>query len=782
MTLQERIKRSQQVGREATQPTVNQLAAAADTPVPNTAVSAGMIPGTTPDQAKMMGTPAQKQAKVAQRGGETQLEQAQKLRAPAEATVEDEAKKRRAAAIAQGMGTYGDKANELIDRTFANITGQQVQAAPTTDPAAGEAAPEAAALSLKLDTAAKQLEGKSDTEVAAITALINNIATETDPAKRNAATLELNKALGLTGVNALSADMVPGLIAKLPETVASAATAQVKATIGEKLTLEDFGNLGTSPAELAKLLKVDESAIADMSLSDLDNALSALTQTEFGETQTVQAGMTSGLLSPTEKNALRDVLATLEERGVAGAEFQVGQVAKDVVEGRQVTVGGQQYDITELLATDEMTDIVTQVLNDEKSEFSLSLKETNPDLYNWIVSSRTGLENLVKEAGKGVGTFKAVQEKNIKLLTPFAGQKEFMKSLGVDLDALSAVDLTEDITLPDGTKVPRWKAPAAQGGLPPAAQLLLSLPPEKQGISLTNLSQLPADQIKDLTAAELLALGLDRTNGLWSQYRDQKNLRDRIASIPANQVSTIVSTLGWGNIDKLNKTLADAIMIEAMGGPRHPLLDVDVNKSGTLDEKDMEELQKASASGELPSLKQVIASGQISGAKLPAGGDALNYGGGNQEIALRGITSALADGSISVQEQTALAELPVSSDVLQSILDKRPAGFRGAGDVNQSLEAAIQRKVNKEIDDSFRSQGMSMDTVNNFLSLPAVKSGVGVLDQQQRQNLTSMISKIERALEMMPSNKSRDIAKGYLSKLQQYQTRYEESPELISFN
>lgn len=696
MTLQERIQRSQQVGAEAKQPTIGQLSSAAGLPTtPSTAVGAGMLPGTTPDQAKMMGTPAQKQAKVATLGGETQLEQAVKLRAPVEATTEDEAKKRKAAAIAQGMGTFGDKATELVERTFANITGQQVQAAPTRTPEGG-VAPEAAALSLKLDNAAKQLEGKSQDEVRNITTLINNIATERDPAKRNADTLALNKALNLTGANALSADMVPGLIAKLPETVAQAAAGQVRATIGEKLTVEDLGKLGTSPAELAALLEVDEAAIADMSLSDLDNALAKLTQTQFGETQDVKAGITSGLLSQSQKAALRDVLATLEERGVAGAEFQVGQVAKDVVEGRQITIGDQQYDITELLATDEMTDIVTQVLNDEKSEFSLSLKETSPDLYNWIVSSRAGLENLVKEAGKGVGTFKAIQEKNIKLLTPFAGQKEYMKSLGINIDDFQVdaqgnpIDLTEEITLADGTKVPRWKAPVAQGGLPPAAQLLLSLPPEKQGVSLTNLSQLPAAEVQKLTAEELLALGLDRTNGLWSQYKEAKDAKAKIASIPDNQVQLIASTLGWPDVDTLNKTLADAVLIEAMGGPRHPLLDIDANNSGTLDAGDMKKLKEAAAGGELPSLKDIVASGQVPKANVPNAKATLDYG---DKPLFDDMKRVLADGFFTQEEADAL---PWDVDKMQSVLNNMPRRngvYLGPGAyIATTLRDAIERK------------------------------------------------------------------------------------------
>lgn len=696
MTLQERIQRSRQVGAEAKQPTISTLANQANTLVPSSAYAAGAIPGTTPDQVKMMGTPAQKTAKVAQLGGETQLEQAVKLRAPAEATAEDEAKKRKSASLAQAMGTYGDKATELVERTFANITGQQVAGAAPAEGATGT-------ITLALDNAARQLEDKTPEQVTNITNLINSIATMPAGADRNAATLSLNQALNLTGANALSADMVPGLIAKLPETVAKAAEKQVKATIGEKLTVKDLGDLGTSPAELAALLGVDEAAISEMSLTDLDNALAGLTQTQFGETQAVQAGMASGLLSSTERTALRDVLATLEERGVAGAEFQVGQVAKDIVDGRQITVGDQQYSIEELLATDEMTDIVTQVLKDEKSEFSLSLKETSPDLYNWIVSSRAGLENLVKEAGKGVGTFKAIQEKNIKLLTPFAGQKDFMKKLGINIDDFQVdaqgkpIDLTEEITLADGTKVPRWKAPAAQGGLPPAAQLLLSLPPEKQGVSLTNLSQLPADQIKDLTAEELLALGLDRTNGLWSQYKEAKDTKAKIASIPDNQISVIAATLGWPDVDTLNKTIADAILVEAMGGPRHPLLDIDANNSGALDAEDMAKLKETAAGGELPSLKDIVASGQVPKVSVPAGGAKLDYG---DKQVFDDIKRGLADGVFTAEEADALTW---DLDKLQSVLNgmpKRNGAYIGPGAaVASTLQAAIERRKKKKADE-----------------------------------------------------------------------------------
>jgi hypothetical protein len=770
MTLQERIKRSQQVGSEATQPTVNQLASNAGLPSPNTAVGAGMIPGTTPDQAKMMGTPAQKQAKVASLGGETALEQAAKLRAPSVATAEEEAKKRKAVALSQGLGTFGDKATELVEATFRNITGQQVQAAPTAAPKEGEAQPEPVALNLKLDTASSRFVGKTPPQLASISRLVNDIATMPAGDARNAATLQLNAELGLTGETALKSEEVPALIAKLPETVAGAAATAVTKTVGDKVTIGDLQQVGTDINEISSLLGIPPEQVSELTFGELQNRLATIGQETFGETQDVRAGMVSGLLSPTERAALRDVLATMEETGIAGAELQVADIGKDIAAGTTVTVGGQQYSIEELLAADEMTDIVKQVLSDPKGELAQQLKVDSPDLFNWIAKSEAGLKTLLAATETGVKEFKTIQEKNLAVVKPLLAYKDyFSKMKGADGKPL--FDLTAlragEIKIED---------------LPPAMKAVLQSPPEKQQAVLSALTQLPADAVAELDSTEIANLGLDNPSGLWSRYVAESANRKRIASIPNEQPQIIFDTLGWGSVDDANKVLADAILVEAMGGPKHPLLDVDFNDDGKIDAADMKNLKELSAGAALPSLKDIAKQGTVPTAQLPnVAGTKLDYGGGNQEIVFRGIVSALADGSISEQEQAALSELPVNSDVLQSILDKRPSGFRGAGDVNQSLEVAIQRKVNKEIDDSFRGQGMSMAAVNNFLDLPALKSGIGVLDQQQRQNLSGMINKIERALEMMPSKKSRDIAQSYLNRLRQYQTRYEASPEPVSF-
>lgn len=679
MTLQERIKRSQQVGSEAKQPTVNQLASNAGLPSPNTAVGAGMIPGTTPDQAKMMGTPAQKQAKVASLGGETALEQAAKLRAPAEATAEDEAKKRKAVALSQGLGTFGDKATELVETTFRNITGQQVQAAPTAAPTEGAPAPEPAALNLKLDTASSRFAGKSADQMTKISQLVNNIATMPAGADRNAVTMQLNAELGLTGETALKSEEVSSLISKLPETVAGAAATAVTKTVGDKVTIGDLQQVGTDINEISSLLGIPPEQVSELTFGELQNRLATIGQETFGETQQVQAGMVSGLLSPTERAALRDVLATMEETGIAGAELQVADIGKDIAAGTTVTVGGQQYSIEELLAADEMTDIVKQVLSDPKGKLAQQLKVDSPDLFNWIAKSEAGLKTLLAATETGVKEFKTIQEKNLAVVKPLLAYKDyFSKMKGADGKPL--FDLTAlragEIKIED---------------LPPAMKTVLQSPPEKQQAVLSALTQLPADAVAELDSTEIANLGLDNPSGLWSRYVAESANRKRIASIPNEQPQIIFDTLGWGSVDQANQVLADAILVEAMGGPKHPLLDVDFNDDGKIDAADMKNLKELSAGAALPSLKDIAKQGTVPTAQLPnVAGTKLDYG--DQET-FNTIKNVMADGFFTQEEADALPwDIPKMESVL-SKLNRQGGVYQGpAGQIAKTLSDALDRK------------------------------------------------------------------------------------------
>jgi hypothetical protein len=676
MSLEEKVKQSRQVGMEAATPTINQLAAAQGIGTGTTAISAP--PRSTPDQVKMMGTPAQKGAKIAAAGGETQLEQAVKLRAPAESDAETESKKRQAAALAGALGPMGDKVNQLVDAAMARITGQQVEGAEADS-----------GLQVKVNSAAeviKNLTTEAQTEVADLVARIG--ANPNDTAALN----RLNVVLGRTADTAIGANDIPALMTAAPDIVKAAAGAAVTKQAGDTITLSDLGELGVTQEGLADLLRIPVADIPNLTLTDLQNKLATLQQAEFGASQQVQAGMSSALLSATERGALRDVLATMEETGLAGAEFQVGQIGKDIADGRQITVGNETYTVEELLSSPAMTDIVTQILNDPnaKTDFVKALKETNPGLYNWVISSKAGLEKLVTEAATGAGKYKATQQANIKLLEPLAKFKDAFAKAGVNISALRDVNLTKEVTLPDGSKGQRWQLPEKDGGLPALAKAVLTAPPEKQATVASSISQLPPGEVAGLDAGQLAALGLDSPTGLWSDWKRMSDTQAAVASIPDNQPARIFTALGLGNLDQANSVLADAIIAESITGERHPALDLDVNSDGKINEADMPALKERAKSGGVPTLQQAVTAGKVSPPQIPNPDVPLNYG--NKEL-FSVIKNVLADGFFTAEEADAL---PWDEEKMVSVLNSLPRKdgryVGAAGQLASTLTYAVARK------------------------------------------------------------------------------------------
>jgi hypothetical protein len=749
LSIAERIKRSQQFGSKTqAMPSVNELAGQVGITPGTTATTAG--PLATPDQRKMMGTPAQKGAKIAAAGGESQLEQATKLRAPAEADEKTETAKRKAAALAGALGPMGDKVSQMVDAVFTRITGQQVEGAEADS-----------GLQLKVNSAAeviKNFDENAQKDIADLVAAIG--ANPKDLASLNA----LNTKLGRTADTALSAAEIPALIAAAPDIVKAAAGTAVTKVVDDKITLEDIGQLGTTQEELASLLGIDPAEVPNLTITDLQNLIATKQQSEFGQAQEVQAGMAAtSLLSTTEKAALRDVLATMEETGLAGAEFQVAQIGKDIADGRQVVVGNETYTVEELLSSPAMTDIVKQILDDPeaKTDFVKALKETDPDLYNWVISSKAGLEKLVSEAATGAGKYKEIQQANLKLLAPLDKFQDAFAKVGVDLAALRDVNLTEEVTLPDGSKGQRWQLPEEEGGLPAVAKAVLMAPPEKQATIATSISQLPPEEVAGLDAGQLAALGLDSPTGLWSDWKRAADTQAAVASIPDNQPARIFNTLGLGDLDQVNNALAQSIIAEAMGAPRHPARDLDVNNDGRINELDMPALKDKVKSGGLPSIQQTIASGNVPKLQLPNTAAAVNYG----SPAVQEIAQMLSDGSISGEEQNSLANSPYSADVLQQLLDKQPSGFPGAGDVKPALEVAIQRKVNNEIEDALKPLGGSIATLNTIADLYIIPPTFAKL-QENIKSVDVALTTAQRALGALPSNRAKQVLQTYIDRLQ----------------
>jgi len=699
---------------------------------PVTAYGTGLIGGTA-QQAKMAGTPAQKEAALAQAlPTETDLSQAQLFRQPAVESPEDTEKKNKAALATQAMGTFGAKVNNLVETTFTNIVGKKDVQAPAQS-------------QLKLDTAAGKLKSLSSTALETVRDLIVQIATETDPTKRMTLTGNLNTALGLSTIDtALKPEEVPGLIKDLPETVAETATTSLKKTIGDTLTVEDLGLAGTSYDELGSLFNMESNAVKNLSIEEIQNKLATLASQVGAPVQQVEAGLSSGLLSPVEKAALRQSLRSFEETGVAAASMQLRGLVDDIDRSTQVQVGDHSYSVDELLSSPAMTDIVKQVLADPKdtTPFVTNLKKTQPDLYNWIRGQKDALANLVTEAGKAVTSYQDIQAANKKLLQPLATQKELFGKLGLNMDQLQ----DKQLQLSD---------------LPPSAQYILSQPADKQQVALSSLAQLPPDQIKDLNAGEIAALGLDKQDGLWSQYNIVAGKLADINSIPDNQPQTFLSRAIPGvSLADINAAISEDILAEALGYPGSNASELDVNHDGKFGAEDVPELKKQFG-GTIPSLKEVVKAGSVPSIKsfqlkpTDTGGSPL----------LSGLVSAFRDKVITDAELKEIDSLAFNADDAKALVDKKISGFPEAATINNTLAGILNRKIISEVNNKFSENGISVDGINQIRNS---SGNINNLDQANAalSQVDGAINAVKNALSQAPSNASKAVIQQYLDVLQ----------------
>jgi hypothetical protein len=671
----------------------------------------------------MAGTPAQKQSaiasatKVAAPTGESALEQAKTLRGPSVASVEDEAKKRKAAGFASSLGTMGDKVNEFIAGALAKI--------PTITAKA---------------------------EVADTNSIIANI---TDPSTKAKVTASLAKLAdpALTPADRLSEEAVlAGLLNSTPDTiltkdqktalyqsatattaaVAGKAVAEVKGIEG-KLTVSDITTLGTSMEELSSLTGLSAEEIGNMSIADLQNTLATVGQQDFGETQAVTSGMASGLLSSTERAALRDTLRSLEETGVAGAESQYTSLLKGIDEGATVNVGGKSYSIEEILNEKTVTDILTDYFNDPNSKQSQLLAAEEPELVKWAKENSTGIKELINKSASASGELKDIQTQTKAAFGTLATlQPGLLNELtGIDLSKIQTNVPTKD---PD---TGLWSVIGKDGKstvLTSSVQAIMNAPVNKQAQMSTSLASLAevveTAELQGYSPAQIEKLQLDKINGLWSTYSNaiteankSQNLTD-----PEGQLDAIAQ--GY-DISDINDAVSDMSLYAALGYDTGNLSTFDDNKDGVFNSEDVTALYNKQVVGApRPSVDSVLNGTYQPPAKMQL--QAPNLSSGQQTL-----VSSMSDGVLNPDELEKVSSSLSSDEMVAAINNLSKSGTKSqynTPSVLTPLRNAVNTKINKEIESVTNMDITSIQNTIDELSY--------VMDSNFRNNKQAILSTI----------------------------------------
>ena len=575
LTLQERVKQAQALTQQSTDKLAAEQGLVAP---PITAVGTGALGG-TPQQQAMAGTPAQKKGALSAAvtgtvkapQAETGLELAQKVEAP---TPVDQAKSQKLQRYSQALGTFGDKVNEWIESAI------QTSVAPTGEGAVVPVLELNDAQKKAIDDAKKNLATDADRQKLQDAIDILAGLKEGD---KNQAIYDLNTQLGNTTTDALLAGTaLAGYWQNVKESIGSQLQTGVQAAItggDKKLELKDMQDLGTTPEELAELLKLSRDEVLNLTIDGLQSRLAQIQQETFGETQAVTAGIGSALMSETEREALRQVGQQLEEAGIAGAELQYQQLLDDIDQGTRIDLAGKTYTIDELLNTDVFEDIARAFYLGTDKALVETLRKESPDLVTFLEKHSNTLTALIETGAKGADTLIAknkefdkklalVPESTLDRLNLGAEYRVgTVRPIGFDVDSLFTPEKV-GVALSDIMKMPDGAAKTEKMNI--YSNMLASVPPDdpRYASTIQSIRDAPLTSITPAAASQLVAAMVEYT-----------------AAIDPNASDQALADLVFADntpLSDINAQLTKDKQAASIGLPVSNYWQFDANKDGTL--------------------------------------------------------------------------------------------------------------------------------------------------------------------------------------------------------
>lgn len=421
---------------------------------PTTPLGAGML-GANPDQAKMAGTPAQKQMAV-----QKNTDQITTTSEAAQGKVYD-----------RGLTSAEQQAGQSAKK-LAPLEGSAARAQSAVDAAIKRMSTPVAATpaALKLP---EGLDAGNATVVSSYKAVQDLLASgkpPTDPAVVG----QMNTLRTATGKSQQELEAL--LTGQVDAQTQQAATALGKSPASIPVTQMD---LGVPPAELAGLLGIPESALGTMTIQQLSDKLDQL---GAGSEQTQElAG--SAAVGAAERASARESFAEQAASGVTDIDSQLNDLASAVQRADTIQFNGKSYTFEELLSDDAISNTLADALADPTGR-ELEKLRANPstaplaefaDKYKAVLTDASaqlkeavGTAAGIETFNKGIGTFGGVA------LDPALMKAMFPKTW----DTARTSKLTQTPLLSDISKLP----PAQQKEMATAINALVHDHPEQAAV------------------------------------------------------------------------------------------------------------------------------------------------------------------------------------------------------------------------------------------------------------------------------------------------------------
>lgn len=560
------VKGPKGVLSEEEQPDLQGLTGQAGLPAaPTTAVGGAMI-GATPQQQKMMGSPAQLQnaLRMSAEGAET-LEGARQLKQARTATTAEQEKMARAEELS-GLSSAEKTAKALIDKEK-----QKLAPAAGADATAPTPAPEA----MVVKQAPTGLNLTADA-FNAVRPLIVNALTDIQAGKPipPETMAQINNALGKPIDSLVDENTLKQFLVESKDLIKQQGADAVANNlfVSDLLDEPEFGY--TAP-QLAELLGVDEEPLKKTAIGDLDLLIKNAQAQAFSTVTGARQALQSGLVGQAEAEALRGTIREASETGIAATEEDFQKLDDAVERADIITFGGKQMTIGDALKDETISQFISDYIS-ATPEKKKEMEAQEPALTTFVKNNQAVFDAANEGFKAGSAEFKKTQD------TTLAYAKNFPEQLL-------------------NTLVPDWKKPSGTSLQDrtkdiPFFQYFESFaknPKAQKQISdnLTRIVNAYPDIVKDLkglTAEDLKKLSLDKSSTTkLDEYVAGRKRYDEIQNLDPDNIDAIVQQLAGGdtsvNAKAIQKALTQNASLTLLGLEPSDLSVFDSDGDGRLD-------------------------------------------------------------------------------------------------------------------------------------------------------------------------------------------------------
>jgi len=389
--------------------------------------------GGTPAQVAAAGTPNQKQP-ILEQAVAAEVQAPTAVQAPRQLGEVEGAKAEQKQETAAQLGqfqNFNERVNKLVQSKFQAVQGTQAKAL-TVEEALNQAFAQNTAI--QVPNANGQVQTKTVNE------LVQEFAA--NPADETPLTL-LSQALSASGTY-----VDPMQIKQWLDTGETAVGSSAATTISDNVMMGDFNqqdyqSLGfESPAEVAGVLGIDESALQGMTLQQFQKAVEQKKQAMFEEVQNLRAELQNAPPGSAYARQLQQKIADLTGAGVTTTEQRMKELVETLNTADEIRVGDSTIPVEDLLKDDNVSDLVVRYLAAPPTEREKIIPSGQgfDEFKQWVLSNKELLGGLAQQMQTTAETFKGAQEKVRGLVNQLGGDPRMVETVaklaGVDIPKL----------------------------------------------------------------------------------------------------------------------------------------------------------------------------------------------------------------------------------------------------------------------------------------------------------------------------------------------------------